>query len=105
MVAFARAGAQNDLLLHGVRSTAELYYRDLLTVSSKHYLPCITGGEDNPGAEHKIFCGRVTDYLALQLATGEYDFYLCGRGEMLRDATRIIDRRFSESRVFSELFF
>jgi ferredoxin-NADP reductase len=48
---------------------------------------------------------RVTDFLEQKLSPGSYDFYLCGRGEMVRDATHIIDRRFPGARVFSELFF
>ncbi len=32
-------------------------------------------------------------------------FYLCGRSEMIRDAIRIIERRFSGSHVYTEIFF
>ena len=39
------------------------------------------------------------------LTVGAYDFCLCGRTEMIRDITRIVDDRVSDSRLFSEAFF
>lgn len=104
-VAFARAGAEDYHLIHGVRTMAELYYRDILMGPAKRYTPCISAGNASRGLTPDTFHGRVTDYLEQQPAPGAYDFYLCGRGEMVRDATRIIDRRFEGSRVFTELFF
>jgi ferredoxin-NADP reductase len=47
----------------------------------------------------------VTHYLQNKLPAGQYDFYLCGRGEMVRDAVAVIDRRFEAGRVFAETFF
>lgn len=104
-VAFIRAGARPGYLLHGVRSTSELYYHELLSQSAKQYSPCLSGAKDSAAAGGEHFHGRVTDFLEHELSRGEYDFYLCGRSEMLRDATRIIDRHFDGSRVYSELFF
>lgn len=104
-VAFAHDGVQNYLLLHGVRTKSELYYRDLLSPAARQYTPCLSTPEDKSNDDPKIFYGRVTEFLEHKLPDGIYDFYLCGRGEMLRDATRIIDRRFEGSRMFSELFF
>ena len=104
-VAFAHDGAKDYHLLHGVRSKTELYYRDLLSHAAKQYMACLSAH----GEKHKIgrdhYDGRVTGFLEHRLPDGHYDFYLCGRSEMLRDATRIIDRRFEGSRIFSELFF
>ncbi len=104
-VAYAHDGARDYYLLHGVRSKADLYYRDILAPAARAYTPCLSGPEDNHSEDKTHFYGRVTDYLEHRLPQGKYDFYLCGRGEMLRDATRIIDQRFDGARVFSELFF
>jgi hypothetical protein len=51
------------------------------------------------------FRGNVTEYLEQHLTPGAYDFYLCGRSEMIRDVTHLIDIRFPESLVFTELFY
>jgi len=104
-VAFARAGVAPSLLLHGVRASDELYYHEILSSNAEHYTPCISAVPGEETTATGVFPGRVTDFLERQLPPGNYDFYLCGRSEMLRDAMGIIDRRFSESRVFSELFF
>ena len=49
--------------------------------------------------------GRVTEYLDQHLTPGTYDFYLCGRSEMIRDVTLLIDERFPGSLVYTELFY
>jgi benzoate/toluate 1,2-dioxygenase reductase component len=104
-VAFVHDGARNYHLLHGVRSEADLYYRHLLSRAAKQYTPCLSEKEEKHTGKRENFYGRVTDFLERRLPEGDYDFYLCGRGEMLRDATRIIDQRFESARVFAELFF
>ena len=104
-VAFVRAGAKDYVMLHGVRFAEELYYRDTLASSAKIYCPCLSGHAIEPHVVEGGVQGRVTDYLENNLTSSVYDFYLCGRAEMLRDAIHIIDRRFEGSRVFSELFF
>jgi benzoate/toluate 1,2-dioxygenase reductase subunit len=104
-VAFVRSGVRGFHLLHGVRCAEELYYHDLLAPAASSFIPCLTG--TRPPAPHRphAFAGRVTAYLENRLIAGDYDFYLCGRGEMVRDALRIIDRRFPSARVFTETFF
>ena len=104
-VAYAHDGAQGYHLLHGVRSEDELYYRNLLSTAAGTYTPCISGPKEKDSDESAYFHGRVTHFLDRRLPQRAYDFYLCGRREMLRDATRIIDQRFEGSRIFSELFF
>ncbi len=104
-VAFARSGVRDFHLLHGVRSAEELYYHDLLAPSASSFIPCLSGAPALDSHWPHAFAGYVTAYLENQLAFGDYDFYLCGRGEMVRDAVRIIDRRFPSSRVFTETFF
>jgi ferredoxin-NADP reductase len=104
-VAFVRNGVRDFLLLHGVRSAEQLYYREILSASAQNYLPCISGTTPSCAQSLPACAGRVTDYLENGLAHGVYDFYLCGRGDMIRDATRIIDTQFPDSRIFAETFF
>jgi len=101
-VSMGLSGCNGFTLLHGIRNPDERYYADVFERTAGIYVPCISGpGSPVPGA----FPGRVTGYVAEDLPAGEYDFYLCGRTEMIRDVTRIVDRRFPASRVFIELFF
>ncbi len=104
-VSFAKSGTQKFILLHGVFDERELYYRSLLSPSASTYIPCVSKFGRKGELTGKIFFGRVTDFLEEHLAVGNYDFYLCGRGEMVRDAMHIVDSRFPNSKVFSEMFF
>jgi benzoate/toluate 1,2-dioxygenase reductase subunit len=103
-VAFVRAGLRGFDLLHGVRSETELYYRSELSAAARCYIPCISGGLA-PEKNSRAFAGHVDACLAERFETHPYDFYLCGRTDMIRDVTRLIDRRFEGSFVFSEAFF
>jgi benzoate/toluate 1,2-dioxygenase reductase component len=102
-VAMARSGVGGFLLMHGVRHAAQLYYGETLRRAARRYIPCLSRSGDPDAAG--IFRGRVTDYLTTELAPGPYDFYLCGRREMIRDATFIVDERFAGARLYPETFF
>jgi ferredoxin-NADP reductase len=98
----AADGAGGYILLHGVDAPEDLYYADLLRTRAAAYVPCIP----RPGAAApELFAGRVTDYIAERLAPGVYDFYACGRRDMVRDVTLLVDERFPGARVFSETFY
>ena len=101
-VSMALSGRRGFTLLHGIRSSDERYYADIFQRTADLYMPCITGSEQG---SPDSYTGRITQYMAEELPDGEYDFYLCGRTEMIRDATRIVDRRFPQSKIFVELFF
>lgn len=101
-VAYCRGGAKPSLLLHGVRSPAHLVYDETLRAGSTRYCPCLSRLSETAQRPADAFAGRVTDYLRSALAAGAYDFYLCGRRDMIREATAIIDRRFDGSRLFVE---
>ena len=103
-VSMARAGVSGFVLLHGVRSVAELHYADVFRSAADIYVPCLSDSAF-PDQTENAFSGRVTDYLERRLPEGRYDAYLCGRREMIRDATLLLDDRFPDSRVFSETFF
>lgn len=104
-VAFARDGVREFILLHGVRTADELYYARLLSNAARSYIPCLSAEPAHPGPWPGTFQGRVSRYLETGLADGVYDFYLCGGSGMIRDTTRIIDRRFAESHLYTETFF
>jgi len=101
-VSMARSGVTGFTLLHGVRTAAENYYASVLKSTAKHYIPCLSESYKSPEA---FFQGRVTDYLYENLAPGRYDFYLCGRREMIRDVTICVDEKFPDSLVFTEIFY
>ena len=104
-LAFVRSGARPRLLLHGVRSIEELFYRDELSSAVDHYMPCLSSATPLAEVDNDIFAGRVTNYLNEHLRAGRYDFYLCGRGDMIREVTHLVDRNFPGSKVFSERFY
>lgn len=108
-VAFVRSGVRDFLLLHGVQSRKDLYYLDILAEAARIHVACLSADTpadtiDSPSVATE-FPGRVTGYLRERLPDGAYDFYLCGRGEMVEEAVHIVDDRFPGSLVFSEPFF
>jgi ferredoxin-NADP reductase len=104
-VSMVRSGVKDFTLLHGVNSAEDLYYAHLFQKTSNNYVPCITDSTDQEKALPGKFQGRVSDYIRTILPRAEYDFYLCGRDEMVRDVTHLIDDCFPGSRLFSEVFF
>ncbi len=103
-VAFCRGGVGEALLLHGVGTPGRLIYRDILQAALRGYIPCISRLTENHARMENAYPGRVTHYLAQQLKPGTYDFYLCGRRAMIREATALIDEQFSRSRLFIETY-
>jgi benzoate/toluate 1,2-dioxygenase reductase component len=104
-VGMARSGISGFTLLHGVRTAAELYYQSLFSRSASQYVRCLS----DPAAEDRekpgIYHGKVSTYVKHRMAPGVYDFYLCGRQEMIRDMTHIVDEHFAGSLIYTEVFF
>jgi ferredoxin-NADP reductase len=100
--AMVRSGVTGFKLLHGVDRPEDLYYRSKFESVADSYVPCISKGYPS-ATDH--FRGRVTDYLQQYLPPEVYDFYLCGRREMIRDVTWLVDERFTGSLIYSELFY
>jgi NAD(P)H-flavin reductase len=100
--AMARSGLKGFTLLHGIRSPDELYYASLFRARAKLYVACLSSETQLPPGS---FRGRVTGYLKKNLPVETYDFYLCGRSEMIRDAIAVIDDRFKGSLVYTEIFY
>ena len=101
-VAYANSGARDLILLQGARHENELIYSALFEKSCRLYLPCISQPKDP--LEDRQFHGRVTEFLKTCLPQGTYQFYLCGRGQMVRDVMYIVDDQFPDSKAFTESF-
>ena len=97
-----RSGAAGFTLLHGVDTPDDLFYADEFASAADLYVPCISK-EYQPSK--KYFSGRVTDYLKQHLPPAVYDFYLCGRREMIRDVTWLVDEKYINSRIYTETFY
>lgn len=104
-VSMARSGAEGFVLLHGVRTSADLYYERISRAAAGSYVPCLSRGSNVSSVRHEVFFGRVNEYIEGHLPQRRYDFYLSGRGEMIRDVTLLVDDLFPDSRVYSEIFF
>jgi ferredoxin-NADP reductase len=104
-VSMANAGVTGFALLHGVSMIEDLHYRDQFHSIAEKYIPCVTDMPAEHLAPHGFFHGRVTDYIARHLIPMQYDFYLCGRQEMVRDVMHLADDRFPGSHIYTEVFF
>ncbi len=104
-VSMARSGAKNFILLHGVSYPEELYYSSFFSKTATRYVPCISKEVVEDGKVPGMFQGKTTRFIRTELERGKYDFYLCGREEMVRDVTLLTDDFFPGSLVYSEVFF
>jgi benzoate/toluate 1,2-dioxygenase reductase subunit len=96
-----RSGVTPEFILHGVETSADLYYAEELQPASGSYVPCLSQSSKS----QTYFNGRVTDYLQRHLPSENYDFYLCGGREMIRDVTLLVDELFEDSLVYTEAFY
>ena len=97
-----RSGVTGFTLLHGVDNPDDLYYAAEFKTAADLYVPCISKGYQSSS---EYFRGRVTDYLQRHLSPAGYDFYLCGRREMIRDVTWLVDEKFETSNIYTETFY
>lgn len=104
-VAMVRSGVQGFTLLHGVRTRDELYYQNVFSGIAATYLPCLSEEAATHGPMPGAYAGKVTRYIRNHLDRRPHDFYLCGRQEMIRDATLLADDYFPGSYVYTEVFF
>lgn len=100
--AMAGAGVSGFTLLHGVETPADLYYRDFIETRAAAYVACLSAGRPEEPAHYP---GWVTDYIRNCLPPRAYDFYLCGRQDMIRDAILLVDERFPGSLAYTEIFY
>jgi len=104
-LSMTRSGVTGFTMLHGVRTAQELYYRSDFAAAASLHVPCLSHPSPGSTLPAGAYRGRVTDYLRDHLPPGAYDFYLCGRREMIRDVTLLVDERFPESLVYAEIFY
>jgi len=104
-VSMACSGTRGFTLLHGAHLPEDLYYASIFRAKAKQYVPCLTGTPSKSSELPDAFYGRVTDYLETRLPFEAYDFYLCGRSDMIRDVTLLVDDKFHGSYVYSEIFY
>jgi benzoate/toluate 1,2-dioxygenase reductase component len=104
-VSMARSGITHFTLLHGVSRAEELYYESFFRKTASSFIPCLSESNAEDSDLPDIFYGRVTDFIQNKLPRMEYDFYLCGCGEMVRDVTLLADELFPGSFVYNEVFF
>lgn len=94
-----RARFDAVVLVHSVRTVAELAYRDELEAradSRFHYVPTVTREPfDTPGRGSTLFLsGRLADKLGLPAADSEHDrVMICGNPEMTREMTETLKSR------------
>jgi ferredoxin-NADP reductase len=104
-LSMVRSGVTDFTLLHGVRTPRDLYYQDEFRSAARRYVPCLTETNGRRQTVKNAFRGRVSLYLTENFPPDAYDFYLCGRQEMIRDVTLVVDERFPHSLVHTEVFF
>lgn len=104
-VSMAGSGVTTDYLLHGAAYRNGLFYSDKLQQCSGNYIPCLSRGDGPRDKSSQVYHGYVTAFLEHILPPGEYDFYLCGKWDMIREATHVIDKRFPRATINSEGFY
>lgn len=98
-LSFARTfPAMNLTILHGVRTSDDLFYRNELSAHTYH--PRLSRDADSG------FRGRVTDLLTTLPLVKEQHCYLCGSNAMITDAHRILKARgVRDDAILSEAYY
>ena len=104
-LSIGHSGVTGFTLLHEAEKPAELYYESFFRSSAKLFVPCLPGGKPDSQATANAFSGKAAEYLTKRLRPSDYDFYLCGEREMIREVTLLVDERFPESLVYREVFY
>ncbi len=87
-------------VLHGVRTAADLFYRDELAAGADYHA-CVSG-ESAPGC----FAGRVTACARTLDFPPEAQFYLCGANEMFYEMRDLLQGRgIALANAFSEAYY
>lgn len=103
-VSMGRSGTSGFTLLHGVQGPEDLLYESFFRSVAHCYVPCLSNASADMPVPPGTFCGRATAYLRTRLPRASHDFYLCGRREMIRDVTHLVDEEFPGSMVYTEIF-
>lgn len=103
-VSMARCGLKDFILVHEVTTVDDLTYEEIFRKSARKYIPCLSRSVVSDVVRDDMFSGKVTDCLTKHLLPGTYDFYLSGKGEMIREVVQLIDDHFAGSHVYTEIF-
>lgn len=97
--AYTRTYPELDLTIyHGVRTSADLFYR--ADLSAYAYYPCVTQSQG------EAFKGRVTDLIPTHPAPLNAHYYLCGAYEMIYDVrAHLLERGVSTAHIFMEGYY
>lgn len=103
--AMFRSGfAKNKVLIHGVKRSSNLYFRNEFTIglSKGSYVQCLSQEKHITS-----FSGRVTDFLnQCQDLPADFNYYLCGSAEMVVDTRDVlISKGISFEHIFAEIYF
>ncbi len=104
-VSMSRSGVTDFMLLHEAARDEDLYYQNRFHQLACNYVPCLLQADSPDPSPPGAFLGDAASYLIKNLQPGSYDFYLCGEREMIRGITLLVDERFSESHVYTEVFY
>ncbi|WP_319548042.1 FAD-dependent oxidoreductase [Desulfogranum marinum] len=98
------SGMNAAFLLYGVRNQESLHYNSLFEGTTLHYIKCLSA---QPCMKNSSTCydGHVTGFIKDILPVGQYEFYLCGKWDMIKDVTHVIDTRFPDANIYSEGFY
>lgn len=104
-VSMIASGKEANYLLHGARNLENLYYQDIFVDTVPFYIRCLSRQSGQGDTENAFYAGYVTTFIEQSLPQGTYDFYLCGKWDMIREATHAIDNRFPDANIYSEGFY
>ena len=104
-VSMASSGVQDFILFHEIDHPKNLYYKSLFQQSRCQYVPCVSGDVTTDRMPSGLLQGNLSDCIRKEMGSGEFDFYLCGRREMICDLTKLVDDHFPKSLVYREVFF
>ncbi len=104
-VSMGRSGVADFIVLHEVKSVADLYYQDLFRKIASNYTPCLLEPSESDLESQGIFHGNAAGFIKKNLPAASYDFYLCGERDMTHAVTLLVDEHFPGSYVFKEVFF
>jgi ferredoxin/flavodoxin---NADP+ reductase len=99
-ISFIKSHPGLDLtLVHGVRETGDLFYRDVFDPAK--YVPCISKEQGTDGYE-----GRVTSYFVSRTWPLDAHYYLCGANDMILEMRRhLLEAGVADAQIYSEAYY
>ena len=98
-------GVKIDYLIHGAKTFSELFYKEKCKEGAGDYACCISRETAPENEDYRFYHGHVTRFVEEELPTGDYDFYICGKWDMIREVVHVIDSRFPDAAIYNEGFY